>query len=865
LVQPPTSATYDHKKAEIFWQKKWRDKELFKINKNNKKQPYYVLEMFPYPSGRIHMGHVRVYTLGDVLARYKRASGFNVMHPMGWDAFGMPAENAAMENNIHPRVWTEKNIANMKTQLQSMGISYDWDNELSTCDNDYIKQQQKLFLKFFKTNLVYKKESWANWDPVESSVLANEQVIDGKGWRSGATVEKKLLSQWFLAITNFAKPLLDSLDTLNEWPENVKTMQKNWIGQSIGAKIKLQIEKNQSSSNFNSIEVFTTRPDTIFGASFIAIAPDHVLSTELALSSNEIKSYIDNWKKSILSEEELEKAPKNGVFTGISVAHPFVNKTLPIYIANFVLSSYGTGAVIGVPAHDQRDFDFAQKYNLEILQVVKPKEESPNKLLAEAYTGDGIICNSSFLNNLTVKDAKKRVINEIKQKGIGQQDIKYRLRDWCASRQRYWGCPIPIIYREDGQTIPVEESELPITLPDDIDFSKRGNPLENHPTWKFTTCKKTGLKAIRETDTLDTFFDSSWYYLRFLDPNANDPLNREEINKWCPVHQYVGGIEHAVLHLLYSRFFIKALNYIGELSITEPFKGLFCQGMVCHRTYKDENNKWVFPEDVINSGEDLLHKKTGRKVIALRSEKMSKSKKNIVDPVEIIKNYGADTARIFMLSDSPPERNLEWSNAGIEAAKKYINKIWKYFNEIDLNSETFDSHILDYKYKDPIALTLVKKMHICIDKVTTSLNKFQYNVAVSSLREFSNFFLNYKLDKKNIDNRKALKLALSNWVIMISPLMPHLAEELWHNMGNKLLVVNQKWPKVDINYIKENFINLVIQINGKKKLIQNIPEGLSKEEISDIAIKCLIKKGMYQNQKLKKIIAIPDKIVNLVI
>ena len=855
---------YNNQKIEKFWQKTWKDKECFSSKSAN--NPYYVLEMFPYPSGRIHMGHVRVYTLGDVLARYKRAQGYDVLHPMGWDSFGMPAENAASENNIHPSEWTEKNIDNMKTQLKSMGISYDWSKELSTCKENYIVQQQKIFIKLFQSKLAYKKKAWANWDPVEKTVLANEQVIDGKGWRSGVDVEKKLLSQWFLAITKFAEPLLNDLDNLKEWPENVKIMQRNWIGKSVGAHLKFFLVENKLLNNDDKIiDVFTTRPDTIFGASFLALAPDHYLSNILKKKSSRINAFIINWQKSFTNEEQLEKAPKLGVFTGLYTYHPFSKKKLPVYIANFVLSSYGTGAIFGVPAHDQRDFDFAKKYDLEIIPVVKNSNASDNEKLTQAYTGDGLLYNSEFLNNMSVETAKKNVIKKIINQGIGKQDIKYRIRDWCASRQRYWGCPIPIIYREDGKTLPVEESDLPITLPKDIDFSKGGNPLESHPTWKFTTCKKTGLKALRETDTLDTFFDSSWYYLRFLSPNSNDPFESKEIDKWCPVHQYVGGIEHAVLHLLYSRFFVKALNSIGELNITEPFKGLFCQGMVCHRTYKDEKNKWVFPEDVINEGKDLLHKKTGSKVIALRSEKMSKSKKNIVDPVEIIKNYGADTARIFMLSDSPPERNLEWSNSGIEAAKKYIHKIWKYFNEIDLPKNDYNIDIINHDYKDPVALDLIQKMHFCINKVTKNLDSFQYNVAVASLREFSNIFLAYKLDLDTTDNYKALNLALSNWVIMISPLMPHLAEELWNNMGNRLLVVDQKWPKVDTNYIKENDINLMIQINGKKKMIHNISKGLSKNEISAIAIKCLIDKGLYQNQKLKKIIVIPDRIVNLVI
>ena len=846
---------YEHKKIESYWQKKWSQKNLFSTK--NIKNPYYVLEMFPYPSGRIHMGHVRVYTLGDVLARYKRAQGFDVMHPMGWDSFGMPAENAAIENNIHPREWTRKNIQNMKTQLKSMGISYDWNREISTCEPEYIKEQQKIFIKLFNANLIYKKESWANWDPVEGSVLANEQVIDGKGWRSGAPVEKKLLNQWFLAITKFALPLLDNLSDLNEWPENVKVMQKNWIGQSIGAKLSLKVKSNKIITNTDMIEVFTTRPDTIFGASFVAIAPDHNLSKQLAEQSTEITNFIKEWKKSFISDEDLDKAPKNGLFTKLYVLHPFIDKALPIYIANFVLSSYGTGAVIGVPAHDQRDYEFAKKYNLKITQVIQNSKEKQNAILQKAYTGDGKLINSDFLNNMTVSEAKVEIVKQFEQKGIGKKAIKYRLRDWCASRQRYWGCPIPIIYREDGKVLPVEQSDLPIELPEDVDFSKGGNPLENHPTWKYTRCKKTGLKAIRETDTLDTFFDSSWYYLKFLSPKSDTNLKSKLIEKWCPVHQYVGGIEHAVLHLLYSRFIVKALSSINEIDIDEPFKGLFCQGMVCHKTYKDETGKWVFPEDIEKVNNLLMHKSTGKKVFAIKSEKMSKSKKNIVDPVSIIENYGADTARIFMLSDSPPERNLDWSNSGIEGSRKFIVKVWNYFNRIKLNEMDINKTSL---LESVNSLDLIKQLHFCIEKVTKSLDNFQYNVAVASLREFANYF--FTLNPK--DNNK-LHEALSKWVIMMSPLAPHLAEELWQLLGYKSLVSEQKWPKYEDKFLIEKNINLIVQINGKKKLVMNIKKGLTKEQTERIVLENSTIIKIIESNNYKKIIIVPDRVVNLVI
>ncbi len=851
---------YDHKKVEPYWQNKWSQKNLFSTN--NVDNPYYVLEMFPYPSGRIHMGHVRVYTLGDVLARYKRAQGFDVLHPMGWDSFGMPAENAAIENGIHPREWTRNNIENMKTQLKSMGISYDWNREISTCEPEYIKEQQKIFIKLFNANLIYKKESWANWDPVEGSVLANEQVIDGKGWRSGAPVEKKLLNQWFLAITKFAKSLLDNLDTLNEWPENVKVMQKNWIGQSTGANLILKIKSNNIINHMDQIEVFTTRPDTIFGASFLAIAPDHSLSEQLAKVSEEVNNFIKEWKKSFLSEEDLDKAPKNGIFTKLYVSHPFLDKTLPIYIANFVLSSYGTGAVIGVPAHDERDFEFAKKYNLEITQVVKDFKENTDVTLSQAYTGNGILINSDFLNNMTVKEAKIETIKRFEQKGIGKKDIKYRLRDWCASRQRYWGCPIPIIYREDGKVLPVDQSELPIKLPEDVDFSKGGNPLENHPTWKHTTCKKTGMKAIRETDTLDTFFDSSWYYLRFLNSKSEANLKSKLIEKWCPVHQYVGGIEHAVLHLLYSRFIIKALNSINEINIKEPFKGLFCQGMVCHKTYKDEDNRWVFPEDVHKKDNILIHKTTGKKVFSVKSEKMSKSKKNIVDPVSIIENYGADTARIFMLSDSPPERNLDWSNSGIEGSRKFVVRVWNFFNKLELNKIDINQTTIS---ENNYPLDLMKKLHFCIKKVTKNLDNFQYNVAVAALREFANYFFTLEFKGNDDIYNKALHHALSKWVIMISPLAPHLAEELWSLLGYKSLAAVQKWPKYENKFLNEDNINLILQINGKKKLVINVKKGLTKEQTKQLVLEKVTSTNILKNNNYKKIIIVPDRIVNLVI
>ena len=853
---------YHANAIEKYWQNVWEKKNSFQTKKDTEKENYYVLEMFPYPSGRIHMGHVRVYTLGDVLARYKRACGFNVLHPMGWDSFGMPAENAAFENNIHPRDWTQRNIKNMKSQLKSMGISYDWEKEISTCDPRYIKQQQKLFIKFFNAKLLYKKEAWANWDPVENTVLANEQVIDGKGWRSGVNIERKLLSQWFLSITNFSNELLADLDKLKNWPENVKTMQKNWIGKSVGAEINFQIiNKNKIEKFKNSILVYTTRPDTIFGASFLALAPDHELSIILSKSNNNVKEFIKKWEATFSNEETLEKAPKEGVFTNLFVKHPFNNQKIPIYIANYVLSTYGTGAIFGVPAHDERDYMFAKKYNLPILRVVNPHDEEINEL---PYTGTGKIINSDFLNNIDSNEAKTKIIKKLEEISLGEKRIKFRLRDWCASRQRYWGCPIPIIYREDGKVLPVEENDLPILLPDDVDFTKKeGNPLDNHPTWKFTTCKKTGLKAIRETDTLDTFFDSSWYFLRFVDPSYKEPINKSSAEEWCPVHQYVGGIEHAVLHLLYSRFFIKALSSLGEIKFKEPFKGLFCQGMVCHKTYQDSEKNWVYPEDVTKEKDQFFHKVTGKKVIELRSEKMSKSRKNIVDPVRIIKRYGADTARFFMLSDSPPERKLEWTSSGIDGSNKYLVKIWRFFNNLNLNHIFFHE---DYEYEKEENKNLKDKTHFYIDKITKSLDNFQYNVAVAQIREFSNIFLSYNLAQTSSEGLIALKFTLTKWIILISPMVPHIAEELWKKLGYKnTLVSEQDWPKANLDYIKNTDVNIVIQVNGKKKLVFNIPKDLSIEQTKELLIKKEAIKLIIGDKKIKKIIVVPNKIFSLVV
>ena len=710
-------------------ERKWQstfEKEKLYHGKDSEK--FYCLEMFPYPSGKIHMGHVRNYTIGDVIARFKFMNGYNVLHPMGWDAFGLPAENAARENNLHPKIWTQKNISEMKRQLKLMGLSIDWDLEISTCDEDYYKHQQEIFIDFFNKGLIKRKEKYVNWDPVEQTVLANEQVVDGKGWRSGAVVERKKLSQWFFDITKFSDELLNGLDTLENWPEKVKIMQKNWIGKSTGCEIKFKILNEQKAIN-----VFTTRPDTIFGASFIAVSVDHPICEKFFGNKD-----FDKFKKDCLgvgtTEEALANAEKIGYDTKLNVAHPFVkNKKLPVYVANFVLMDYGTGAIFGCPAHDQRDLDFAKKYNLSITEVVaedSSKLKDFNKI-TEAYVGEGKMINSDFLNGLNVNEAKDKIIGKIEKDNIGKRKITFRLKDWGISRQRYWGCPIPMIHLEDGSITPVDKSELPIRLPEDINLNQSGNPLENHKSWKNTFHKKSGKPAVRETDTLDTFVDSSWYFLRFCSPNfTKEPFDINKVNYWMPVDQYIGGIEHAILHLLYSRFFMKALKTNNEeIKCNEPFKGLFTQGMVCHETYKDLNGKWLNPSEVEKNSEGKYVKSIDKtSVIVGPSESMSKSKKNVIDPESMIKSYGADAVRWFILSDSPPEKDIQWSNQGVNSAYKFLQKIYNLCSVINKRSENGKSFDNDFN----------SKMNSYLNKITKLIHDFNLNVVVANVYEIYN-------------------------------------------------------------------------------------------------------------------------------
>jgi leucyl-tRNA synthetase len=831
--------------VESKWQSFFEKNQIFKTKKNLGKK-FYCLEMFPYPSGNIHMGHVRNYTLGDIIANFKRLNGYNVLHPMGWDAFGLPAENAAIQNNLHPKDWTLKNISTMKKQLKSLGLSIDWDKEISTCDSSYYKHQQILFSLLYKKGIAYKKKSYVNWDPIDNTVLANEQVIDGKGWRSGAIVEKKELNQWFLNITKYSDQLLKSLDDLKGWPEKVRLMQKNWIGKSVGCEIDFI-----SDFKNTKIKIFTTRPDTIFGASFIAIAPDHPF-TESFKNEKNFQDFKELALKNIGTESSLSKNEKLGLKTPFFVSHPFLNKKIPIYVANFILMDYGTGAIFGCPAHDQRDLEFAKKYNLEVIPVVSPNKSKSIIINDQAYTDDGYIINSDFLNDLSVEDAKKNIIKRIEEKKIGHSRTIYRLKDWGISRQRYWGCPIPIMYREDGKVVLVPEKDLPIELPEDIDFSKPGNPLENHPTWKHTKCPETGMKAIRETDTLDTFVDSSWYFLRFCSPKENGrPFNIDEANYWMPVDQYIGGVEHAILHLLYSRFFTLALQDEFKLKVFEPFKNLFTQGMVCHPTFKTEKGKWVFPKEVIEkNGSYFLD--NNEKILKGDSQAMSKSKKNIVDPDDIIKIYGADAVRWFILSDSPPDRDIQWSDSGIQGAFKYIQKIWRVCEKINIYK----------KEKEGTDNNFLIKTNILIKEITECIEKFHINVAVAKLYIFLNN-LSEEIDKKTLNEEDIIN-AYKKYLVIISAFAPYIANECWEKITKKNNLSSEEWPKIENTLIKKDDFDIVIQINGKKRAIINAINNENEENIfsKSLAIKNI--KVILEEKKIIKKIFIKNKLLNIV-
>jgi len=802
--------------------------------------------MFPYPSGKLHMGHVRNYTLGDVVARFKRSKDFNVLHPMGWDSFGLPAENAAKENNIHPKIWTIKNINTMKTQLKRMGFSYDWSREISTCDKDYYYHEQKIFLKFLKNDLVYKKSGYVNWDPKEKCVLANEQVIDGKGWRSGAPIERKLMPQWFLRITKYSRELEQSLKALKFWPDQVKTMQKNWIGKSEGFKIKFTTD-NKNLQPLKIIEVFTTRPDTLFGASFIGLAPEHPISKELAKKETKIKIFIESCQKNlVLKEEDFEKIEKIGFKTKLYAIHPLTKEKLPVFIANFIIMDYGTGAVFGCPAHDQRDYEFAKKYNLQIKQVIKPAQ---NQNLDKAYTGDGILINSKFLDGLNVKEAKKKISKYLIGQNIAKTKTIYRLKDWGISRQRYWGCPIPVMYLEDGTMVPVPEKDFPVILPDNIDFSKSGNLLKEHPKWKYTKCPITGKPAIRETETFDTFFESSWYFIRFCSPNSSKIIDEKEANYWLPVDQYIGGIEHAILHLLYARFFTRALNNCGLINIKEPFYNLLTQGMVCHKTYKDKNGNWHSPDEGLKIP----------KIIVGKSEKMSKSKKNVIDPDSMLEKYGADTARFFMLSDSPPERNLEWAETGINGAFKYLNKLWDLIvNNIGLLKQKKSNYLENAGDKE-----ILVAMNKAIYNITLDYENFHFNRAVARIREFTNLIFEKENELKK--KQSLFKNILETIMKLLAPITPHIVEEMWFLIGNKNFIIQNSWPKAEKKFLKTTNVTIAVQINGKLKGTINLPIDAPEKEIEKTALTLPSVIKTMEVNKLKKIIIVKNKVINIVI
>ena len=842
---------YNFKEFEDKWQKIWEKSKVFQTKLDKNKKKFYCLEMFPYPSGKIHMGHVRNYTIGDVLSRYKKLKGFNVLHPMGWDAFGMPAENAARENKLDPKDWTNKNIDTMKNQLKKLGLSIDWDREISTCSKDYYKHQQNFFLELLDKGLVYRKENYVNWDPVDETVLANEQVIDGKGWRSGATVERKKLSQWFFNISKFSQDLLDGLENLNNWPNKVKTMQKNWIGKSFGCEIDFEIEGNLPVSN---IKCFTTRPDTLFGFSFLALSVDHEVSNYYKHDIDFIK-FKNECSKTGTTEEAIAVGEKIGFKTQLYAKNPLKpDQKVPVYFANFVLMDYGFGAVFGCPGHDQRDFDFAKKYNLEIKTVVKPYEENENfKVSREAYTGPGVIINSDFLNDFKApEESVLKTIEILEKRKIGKKKINFRLKDWGVSRQRYWGCPIPIIYDEKGNAKPLPKEMLPVTLPENIDLSVKGNPLNNEKNWKEITID--GKKYTRETDTLDTFVCSSWYYLRFCSPNEESyGFNKDEIDYWMPVDQYIGGVEHAILHLLYSRFFMRAINYENKnFNITEPFKSLFTQGMVCHETYKDENNNWLSPNEIEKKVDKVVLKKDQKKIVKVGpSESMSKSKKNVVDPEFIINSYGADSVRLFILSDSPPEKDVQWSEQGMVSSYKFIQKLWVMHKQIKnkiLNEED--------KIEDEDIEKFTNKL---IAKITFNLEKFNYNVIVANMYETYNYLTNY------INKNSDLRNLRENYIKILtcfSPVIPHFTSEC---LSEIKAIQEIRWPEYDKSILETTETNFVIQVNGKKRTVLKVKKDIQENDLLKLVKENKIASKYLVSKEIKKVIFVKNRLINILV
>ncbi len=864
---------YNFKETEAKWQAIWEERGCFRANEDPGRKKYYVLEMFPYPSGRIHVGHVRNYTLGDMVARYKRACGYNVLHPMGWDAFGMPAENAAIENNIHPGKSTYQNIESMTRQLKAMGLSYDWSREIATCSPDYYRYEQKMFLDFLAAGLAYRKESWVNWDPVDHTVLANEQVIDGRGWRSGAPVEKRKLSQWFLRISDFADDLIESLKSLDRWPDRVRLMQENWIGRSEGLRMSFRLAPSRAASaetakaldSFDGpLEVFTTRPDTIFGAAFCAISPNHPLADALGGADDGLAAFIQDCNRLGTAEAAIETAEKEGFDTGIIARHPFVSgRELPVYVANFVLMEYGSGAIFGCPAHDQRDLEFARTYDLAVRPVVAPKgtDASGFTINEDAYTEDGVLINSDFLDGMAVAQAKDVIARRMEEAGDGERVTVYRLRDWGISRQRYWGCPIPIIHCPSCGMVTVPESDLPVTLPEDVNFDKPGNPLDRHASWKYVPCPQCGTDAERETDTFDTFVESSWYFARFTAPVADAPFTREAADYWLPVDQYIGGIEHAVLHLLYSRFFTRALRKCGYLGLDEPFAGLLTQGMVCHETYRDAAGSWLLPDQVRRVDGKVVHFEDGSPVTVGRSEKMSKSRKNVVDPAAIIEAYGADTIRLFMLSDSPPERDLDWTDAGIEGAWRFINRLWNMVENAAPNLPPPGCPLANDLGE--AAHELRRGVHKTITAVSGDLDRFHFNRAVARVRELTNLLA--ETADGGDDMNWARREGLETLALLIGPMMPHLAEQLWQALGHDGLVAAAPWPVADAALTIDDRVTIAVQVNGKLRGTLDLVRDIGRDDAEAAALALPAVAAMTEGKAVQKVIFVPNRVINVVL
>ncbi len=886
-----TSDRYNAAEAEAKWQKIWDERGVFATRNEDVRNKYYVLEMFPYPSGRIHMGHVRNYTMGDVVARVKRAMGFDVLHPMGWDAFGLAAENAALQRGIHPKSWTYDNIAAMRTQLKSMGLSIDWAREVATCDPSYYKHQQAMFLEFMRSGLVERKQSKVNWDPVDNTVLANEQVIDGRGWRSGAPVEQRELTQWFFKITDYSQDLLDSLDRLDRWPEKVRLMQRNWIGRSEGLLVRFALDQTTTPNGESELDVFTTRPDTLFGAKFMALAPDHPLAAAAAAKNPALAKFIEECRHRGTAQAEIDTAEKLGFDTGMKALHPFdASWQIPVYVANFILMDYGTGAIFGCPAHDQRDLDFVNKYGLGNVPVVCPPDVDPKNFIITdtAYDGDGRMINSRFLDGMTIAEAKEDVARRLEKESRGnrpvaQRQVNYRLRDWGISRQRYWGCPIPVIHCAKCGVVPVPEKDLPVTLPDDVTFDRPGNPLDHHPTWKNVTCPQCGGPARRETDTMDTFVDSSWYFERFTDPWIKTaPTDRPMVDAWMPVDQYIGGIEHAILHLLYSRFFTRAMKATGHVGLDEPFAGLFTQGMVVHETYRTKSGEWAAPAEVkIESDGDARRATliaTGEAVAIGAIEKMSKSKRNTIDPDEIIATYGADVARWFMLSDSPPERDVEWTERGVQGAWRFAQRLWRLVGEAsDIAQNAPAERPAAFT---PAALKLRKATHRALAAVTADIEKLHFNVCVAHIYEFANTLNAVIGDMGSEDGadlgaqtgaistpdfRWAMREAVNVLVQLFAPMMPHLAEECWASLGHPAPVAQAAWPQLEPDLLIENTITLPVQINGKKRAEATVPRDAKPAEIEAAVLALDAVKKALDGKPPKKVIVVPGRIVNVVV